>query len=233
MKTETYERDNIRRWILLLLNCFFLIGIKLPLAGGFSITLRNFKFIDRVYVSRTLNQSALGFCVVMFLAFLVIVPFLHILKLVGMMGDKSRNNAGLSVLFSAMEFVGAVGLPATYIVSLCLNARGVYNPMFFFRSLSIGSYVWALLTFFALILSIRLRPTPPVFKSLAGSNVRDVVCPGCGRRNPQDASFCLGCGRKLVDNANTSKWFCPKCGFPNMPASSRCNSCGAYRPKGY
>src|SRR5437867_13146185 len=46
-------------------------------------------------------------------------------------------------------------------------------------------------------------------------------CSVCGRDNPEDSSFCRGCGRDL-----RTEIFCLTCGSPNPPDSSFCNKCG-------
>jgi class 3 adenylate cyclase len=44
-------------------------------------------------------------------------------------------------------------------------------------------------------------------------------CPKCQHENPEDASFCNGCGHKL-------EVACPECGKANPPGSRFCNGCG-------
>ena len=44
-------------------------------------------------------------------------------------------------------------------------------------------------------------------------------CPKCQHENPEDASFCNGCGHKL-------ELACPECGKVNRPGSMFCNGCG-------
>jgi predicted ATPase/class 3 adenylate cyclase len=44
-------------------------------------------------------------------------------------------------------------------------------------------------------------------------------CPKCGHENPEDASFCNGCGQKLEIT-------CPECKKINPPSSRFCNGCG-------
>ena len=44
-------------------------------------------------------------------------------------------------------------------------------------------------------------------------------CPKCRHENPDDATFCNGCGLKL-------ELACPECGKVNPPGSRFCNACG-------
>jgi len=46
-------------------------------------------------------------------------------------------------------------------------------------------------------------------------------CPRCGTENPEDASFCRGCGQPIKQEL-----ICPQCGHANIPDSSFCNKCG-------
>lgn len=59
-------------------------------------------------------------------------------------------------------------------------------------------------------------------------------CARCGRENPEDAGFCMVCGRKLVPDAppeppGTSS--CPNCGQSNPAHSVYCGKCGGELPK--
>jgi len=46
-----------------------------------------------------------------------------------------------------------------------------------------------------------------------------VTCPGCGRENPTDASFCAGCGAALARA-------CAACGRSHEADARFCNGCG-------
>ena len=239
MRTETYERANIRRWLLLLLNCFFFAGTFFTMFnwGTLNINVWKFwKYISGFKVGKNvpLSDTTVNIGLRMSVIFLVVVPIIHVLKLLGLLGESRRNEAAFSGLLSAMELLGAIGLPALY-VYVCFIGRGrLTSPNMIkvlFDPITTWAYIWIILIIIALILSIRLKPTPPIFKSLAGNNSKDVVCSACGRKNPQDASFCLGCGNKFT--VNQGAWYCPACGSKNPPTLSQCASCGESRPKGY
>src|SRR5712691_9078507 len=46
-----------------------------------------------------------------------------------------------------------------------------------------------------------------------------MACPRCGLKTPSDATFCPGCGAKLVTA-------CPQCGTANRPDDKFCKQCG-------
>src|SRR5262245_17029154 len=45
-------------------------------------------------------------------------------------------------------------------------------------------------------------------------------CPSCRGENPEDASFCIGCGSPLTNR-------CPQCGKENLPQAKFCAACGS------
>lgn len=49
------------------------------------------------------------------------------------------------------------------------------------------------------------------------------ICDKCGYENPDDAKFCIECGRELVNDSNI---ICPKCGAKNTSDSAFCYNCG-------
>ncbi|MBP5491003.1 MAG: zinc ribbon domain-containing protein [Lachnospiraceae bacterium] len=240
MTTETYERANIRRWMLLLLNCFFFVGTFFTMFnwGQRDVNVWKFwKFISELQVRKTvaLSDVAVKIGLRISVVFLVVFPILHVLKLLGLFGESRRNKAALSWLFSALELLGAIGVPTLYVYA-ALGGRSNLTPELvkeLFETIATWAYVWIILIIIAMVLSIRLMPTPPVFKSLTSIKYKDIVCSDCGRKNPHDANFCLGCGKRFTENTIPSKWFCPICGAKNTATVSRCTSCGAYRPKEY
>lgn len=50
-------------------------------------------------------------------------------------------------------------------------------------------------------------------------------CPGCGQSNPEDAKFCVKCGRSLQQKYGGTTT-CPSCGRQNSPGVSFCAYCG-------
>jgi hypothetical protein len=50
-------------------------------------------------------------------------------------------------------------------------------------------------------------------------------CPGCGQSNPEDAKFCVKCGRSLQLRSGGTA-ICPFCGRENSPGVSFCAYCG-------
>jgi len=55
---------------------------------------------------------------------------------------------------------------------------------------------------------------PPLFQT--PSPQPQVICPKCGRQNPQGLRFCNNCGAPLVE---MSSMRCPKCGEENRKYS--------------
>ena len=53
--------------------------------------------------------------------------------------------------------------------------------------------------------------------------VNELKCPNCQAENPDDSSFCLRCGTKLVKDALL---ICPDCGAELPADASFCNKCG-------
>lgn len=48
--------------------------------------------------------------------------------------------------------------------------------------------------------------------------MENIICPKCKTENPQNATFCLSCGKKL-------KTTCPKCKTENSTQSEKCSNC--------
>ncbi|KKL72390.1 hypothetical protein LCGC14_2085370, partial [marine sediment metagenome] len=48
-----------------------------------------------------------------------------------------------------------------------------------------------------------------------------MLCPSCGRENPEDVKFCGECGTALKSDAP-----CSRCGFTNPPGVKFCHECG-------
>ena len=55
---------------------------------------------------------------------------------------------------------------------------------------------------------------------------KDLVCPGCGEKNVNNAKFCAKCGHKFADKAESKKSFCPNCGDENEVGQKFCEKCG-------
>jgi len=52
-------------------------------------------------------------------------------------------------------------------------------------------------------------------------------CPRCGRDNPGEANFCMGCGTGKPEVPGG--WFCPNCGNRNSAEANFCMKCGTAR----
>jgi membrane protease subunit (stomatin/prohibitin family) len=70
-----------------------------------------------------------------------------------------------------------------------------------------------------------------------GDGAATQQCPDCKKQIPQDAQFCLYCGRQVVvfgkcaacgENLPPNAQFCPRCGreTATMPQKKRCSHCG-------
>ena len=56
-----------------------------------------------------------------------------------------------------------------------------------------------------------------------GFGINQVVCPNCGRSNPENAQFCAGCGQPVQGTHR----LCSNCGSQLQPDDRFCPVCGA------
>ena len=126
MKTENYERTNICRWVLLLLNLLFAFGTVFPVFeydADDKANMWNICRKMRIYSSADLFdrspfpskeyfwQSVLLTALVILL---LIIPILHVMKLLGLLGESRRNSRGLSLAFSVCVTIGIIVVPFLY-----------------------------------------------------------------------------------------------------------------------
>lgn len=247
---ETYEKSNIRRWILLLINVFLAFGTRIAVLAegdtlGFKEGVNSWKVLqlvreralrmansDQAWMWKS-HRLVLTLCLVV----LAVVPILHIMKLVGLLGESKRDSWMLSAGFSLLEVLGVLGVISTLYQYMAIRKDGkiVESQLKeYLDKLSIGAYIWIVVSFIALILSAMLSETEPIFPSLSRNRVSEIICPKCGRKNPGNASFCIGCGENITEQKYALKmWFCPVCGKKNQAEDAKCYDCGAKRPKGY
>ncbi|MEM2017348.1 MAG: SPFH domain-containing protein [Nitrososphaerota archaeon] len=62
---------------------------------------------------------------------------------------------------------------------------------------------------------------PPLFQTPPSQP--QVICPKCGRQNPQGSRFCNNCGAQLLEATGVK---CSRCGMQNMPGAKFCSNCG-------
>lgn len=62
---------------------------------------------------------------------------------------------------------------------------------------------------------------PPLFQTTPPQP--QVICPKCGRQNPQGSRFCNNCGTPLEERSSVR---CPKCGAENTVGAKFCSNCG-------
>ncbi len=233
---NTYEGANIRRWILILLNIVFFIGVFLPLFSIKSVDVTALSIRQQLrtgYFSFKGDVVAWGLGATVCFLLLILCPVFHLLKLLGLLGEARRNSRGWSLLFSIFELIGVLGL-LIICFKICVSLLGSKAGIGLLLLLSTWSYIWLVLTIIAIVLSNHLGYTPPVFRSLSGNSKGDIICEECGRRNPGDANYCLGCGNPLAqEEEEITPWYCPKCGEKNESYSTRCEVCKARKPKNY
>lgn len=240
MNNESLESRNINRWMLLIINVLFLFETAFPVFEN-KVTLWTIKdALHKILVTRYSSAqgisaySLLNFLLTICLIFLVVSPLLHILKLVGLLGETRRNSRAYSSFFSLCELVGVFGVPALY-CAYCFSLTGSMSTLsVLWGALSVWTYIWFAVAVIALVLSGRLLPTDPIIPSLTGRKSIDIICDKCGRKNPYYANFCLGCGNPVTKKENKAEiWYCPRCGTKNTPESLTCSSCGSNKPKEY
>ena len=209
MKTNNATRSNVCRWLLLLLNVFLAVGMFCVVSGfgydsrqvfGIWVNIPDYEFYYELKDFQAINRV----CVTVAIAALILVPVLHTLKLFGVMGEKVRNSVVVSCLFSVLELLGALAVPASYVMTYRAGNTQTNSLTSAFQPITVWTYVLVALTVIALILSILLRSSNPIFEN--------------NLENKYKAAHV---------------WYCPKCGSLNVYEALRCNSCKAYRPKGY
>lgn len=238
---NTYESANIRRWFLIILNIVFFLGVFWPLipTNGQAITAWTIRQRLGIRYLKDSWEAVFGFGVVatLFFLFVLLCPVLHLFKLLGFFGEARRNSRGWSLLFSIFELIGVIGLPITCILRYSVSTSYVVSMAdmaFLFSNLSAWPYLWLALSIVAIVMSDRLEYTPPVFRSLSRNSTGYLICEECGKRNPGDANFCLGCGAPFAhEEEEIAPWYCPKCGEKNSSDAKKCGLCGARKPKDY
>ncbi|MCS7126327.1 MAG: SPFH domain-containing protein [Aigarchaeota archaeon] len=63
---------------------------------------------------------------------------------------------------------------------------------------------------------------PPLFQ--APQPQPQILCPKCGRQNPQNSRFCNNCGSPLMETGGLR---CPNCGVQNIAGAKFCSNCGS------
>jgi predicted amidophosphoribosyltransferase len=54
--------------------------------------------------------------------------------------------------------------------------------------------------------------------------LKNIICPQCGSKNPQESEYCINCGRQLKIKMDSKK--CSNCGFENLEVAEFCIECG-------
>lgn len=129
---------------------------------------------------------------------------------------------------------GTCYLPDFYVHGITLMLSKQISFSAYLDIINTWTYIWLVLTIIALVLSERLLPTDPIFAGLTQREKKSLICNLCGRRNPLDANFCMGCSNPLSrPKENSEDWFCVKCGTKNSGDNEYCKACGVKRPKEY
>ena len=236
MANTSEARSNTRRWQLLLLNVFFVFGTLLPVYDFGTGSANTWELRRGLLRQATSLQKDYGemfsFAMTICGMLLVILPIVHVLKLVGVLGEKLRNSRLVSWILSLGEFICTLCVPLIPL-AYSFGSTGNIVTASVANYFSPWLYVWVLLTVYAIVISMCLKPTAPIFKGLI-ANEKDVICKECGYKNPFGSDYCIGCGKPLLsEQKRKTEWFCPSCGTKNSANEHSCTVCGKTRPKGY
>lgn len=207
MRTRFDSKANSRRWLLLLVNGLMAIGMFLVVCGykyesrnvfGFWVRIPDYEFYYDLKNFPSTNRVCVGIAI----AVLTMIPVVHVLKLMGVMGESIRNSAVVSSLLSVLELLGAFTVPTAYLMTYRVSDMKNASLVSAIKPITVWAYVLAALAIAALVLSICLKPT----EQIVGDDLEDM-------------------------EQGASVWSCPSCGNVNFPQFTQCRDCGASRPK--
>ena len=125
---------------------------------------------------------------------LILIAVVHILKLLGILGERFRDSRMYSLILSLAQLVCLAGF-----VGLIIGEGDMddFELNILFSLLTPWLYIWFIATIVMVFLSLKLQETVNVY---APANV--MFRP--------TASFCTKCGKALT----SQDVFCPSCGAP-------------------
>lgn len=183
MKMTGYEKANARRFTLILLNVVLLLGAFFPIISLDYEQLSLFTIAgshDCRYSWNDYEKLREAYnCLIGLMGLLYFgAATLHLMKLLGLLGEQRRNSRFLSIMFSEASLAGTIGTPLLWYLSI--RAKERYETATAAETASImAPGVWAFIclaiTVWMILLSIRLEPTKPVFESLTGTRTEDGI----------------------------------------------------------
>lgn len=183
MKMTGYEKANARRFTLILLNVVLLLGAFFPIISLDYEQLSLFTIAgshDCRYSWNDYEKLREAYnCLIGLMGLLYFgAATLHLMKLLGLLGERRRNSRFLSIMFSEASLAGTIGTPLLWYLSI--RAKERYETATAAETASImAPGVWAFvclaITVWMILLSIRLEPTKPVFESLTGTRTEDGI----------------------------------------------------------
>ena len=183
MKMTGYEKANARRFTLILLNVVLLLGAFYPIISLDHEQLSLFTIsgsLDCRYAWNDHEKLREAYnCLIGLMGLLYFgAATLHLMKLLGLLGERRRNSRFLSIMFSEASLAGTIGTPLLWYLSI--RAKERYETATAAETASIiAPGVWAFvclaITVWMILLSIRLEPTKPVFESLTGTRTEDGI----------------------------------------------------------
>lgn len=191
--------DDVKqiRWGLIVLSIFSLIAVFLPLleldAWLFDYSISTWNIITQAFGEDAELEGKLLLAVICGVL-LIIISVIHILKLLGILGERIRDSREISLILSLAQLLALVGF-----VGLIIGEGDMddFELNVLFSLLTPWLYIWFIATIVMVLLSLKLQGNVSVY---APANVMF---------QPETA-FCTKCGRAL-----TSKdVFCPGCGAP-------------------
>ena len=191
--------DNMKqiRWGLIVLSIFSLIAVFLPLLelDGllFDYSISAWNIITQAFGEDAEVEGKLLLAVICGVL-LILIAVIHILKLLGILGERFRDSRMYSLILSLAQLVCLAGF-----VGLIIG-EGDMDDLelnILFSLLTPWLYIWFIATIVMVFLSLKLQETVNVYT------------PANVMFRPT-ASFCTKCGKALT----TQDVFCPSCGAP-------------------
>ena len=155
MNEKDHEKATIRRLYLAIFIVACLIGAFCPAfisarKNGYSILTIDGYFIINV-------------CKVLF----ILVPILHLAKLMGLFGESKRNSRALGVLLSVLELAGILTAYVWEYVMSVNHSSEHFSLADYFGRMTVWGYLWVVIAIITIVLSIMYLPVTPVLRAPA------------------------------------------------------------------
>lgn len=167
-----YEKNNIRRWLVLLLAVIMFFGLNIPVQNGYNIgMLAENAFVAGV-VDMIISPGVGMLCMVGYLLILA-GSVTQVMKLMGLFGDGFRNDRIKSVALGAAQACGLLIMVICVFVRYKTVLSGVYSFKSALGTFSVGFYLLLALAVLQTVLAFKLTWTRPVIQGASVKPPKD------------------------------------------------------------